>query len=151
MSSVNKAILVGRVGRDPEGRNTQGGMTVSNFSIATDRTRKGEKITTWHRCVAFDKTADVINQYVTKGQMLYVEGSIDHEEYTDKDGVKKTVTKIIVNNVQMLSSRQDGGQPAQREERPAAKPARRSSAPEFDDSDDIPFANPYRGSFLYVI
>ncbi len=156
MSSVNKVIIVGRLGRDPESRFSGGGMDISNFSLATERVKKGDKVTTWHRCTAFDKTAKVINQYATKGQMLYVEGSIDHEEYTDKDGAKKTSTTILVSQVQLLSPRQDGGgeRPAQREEyreqRPAARPAQRQ-APDAFDSDDIPFANPYRGSYLYVI
>lgn len=164
MSSVNKVILVGRLGRDPEVRHSSNGMEISSFSLATERKKGGDKVTTWHRCTAFDKTANVVNQYTTKGQMLYVEGSIDHEEYTDKDGAKKTATKILVSNVQLLSSREDGGnrsnrggngdpeeryrEPAQREQ---SRPAQRQAAPDNFDSDDIPFSNPYRGSYLYVI
>lgn len=151
MSSVNKVIIVGRLGRDPESRFSGGGMDISNFSLATERVKKGDKVTTWHRCTAFDKTAKVINQYATKGQMLYVEGSIDHEEYTDKDGAKKTSTTILVSQVQLLSPRQDGGarndrgngdpeeryrEPAQREQ---SRPAQRQAPPDAFDSDEIPF------------
>lgn len=151
MSSVNKVIIVGRLGRDPEARNSAGGMTISNFSLATERVKKGEKIVSWHRCVAFEKTAEVINQYATKGQLLYVEGSLDYEAYTDKDGAKREVTKILVSQVQLLSPRQDGGarndrgngdpeeryrEPAQREQ---SRPAQRQAPPDAFDSDEIPF------------
>lgn len=166
MSSLNRALIIGRLGRDPEQRFAAGGMEIANFSLATSEKRKGEEVTEWHNCVAFDKTAEVVNKYAKKGGLIFAEGRIQTEKYTDKNGGEKYSTKILVNNIQLLSSRQDSGgrdegesggqqrrdQYAQQQRTPsAAKPAQRSSAPEFDDSEDIPFRNPYRGSFLHMI
>lgn len=155
MSNVNKCTLIGRVGRDAEMRYMQNGNAVANLSIATSETWKdkssGDKkeATEWHRCVFFDRLAEVVGEYAKKGTLIYVEGKLKTRKWTDKDGVEKYTTEIHCHEMKLLSSRQDGGQPAQ--ERPAAKPVQRSSAPEFDDSEDIPFRNPYRGSFLHMI
>lgn len=157
MSNLNRVSLIGRVGRDPEMRFMQNGNAVANISIATSETWKdkgsGEKkeATEWHRCVFFDRLAEVVGEYAKKGTLIYVEGKLKTRKWTDKDGAEKYTTEIHCHEMKLLSSRQDGGQTAQREERPAAKPAQRSSAPEFDDSEDIPFRNPYRGSFLHMI
>ena len=135
----------------------QNGNAVANISIATSETWKdkssGEKkeATEWHRCVFFDRLAEVVGEYAKKGTLIYVEGKLKTRKWTDKDGSDKYTTEIHCHEMKLLSSRQDGGErPAQREERPAARPAQRQ-APDAFDSDDIPFANPYRGSYLYVI
>lgn len=156
MSNLNKVQLIGRVGRDAEMRHMQNGNAVANLSIATSETWKdkssGDKkeATEWHRCVFFDRLAEVVGEYAKKGTLIYVEGKLKTRKWTDKDGSDKYTTEIHCHEMKLLSSRQDGGErPAQ--ERPAAKPAPRSSAPDPFDEDSIPFANPYRGAFLHMI
>lgn len=143
MSNLNRVQLIGRVGKDPEVRYLQNGSAVANLSIATSETWKdkstGEKkeSTEWHRCVFFDRTAEVVGEYAKKGTLVYVEGKLKTRKWTDKDGIEKYSTEVHCHEVKLLSSRQDGGE--QREERPAPKPVQKSSAPKFDDSEDIPF------------
>ena len=101
MASVNKVTLIGNVGKDPEIRYTQSGEPIANFSLATseswtDKSGQKQEKTEWHRVEVFGKTAQVVRDYVTKGKPLYVEGSIKYDEYTDKDGIKRNVTKIRV-------------------------------------------------------
>jgi len=109
--SVNKAILVGRLGRDPETRYTSSGQAVCNFSIATDSTfkdRSGErqKRTEWHRIVLWGKLAEIAQQYLKKGQLVYIEGRIQTREWEDKrDGQKRTTTEIVGSEMRMLTSR----------------------------------------------
>ena len=114
---VNKVILVGNLGADPEVRFTPGGQAVANFRIATseswtDKSGQKQEKTEWHRVEVFGKTAQVVRDYVTKGKPLYVEGSIKYDEYTDKDGIKRNVTKIRVSGfnsrIVLLGSRGDG-------------------------------------------
>lgn len=138
--SVNKAILIGNLGNDPELRSTPSGTTVCNFSLATSENYKGESKTEWHRCVAFNKTAEIINQYLTKGSKIYVEGKIQTSSY-EKDGVKRYSTEIIVNQMQFLDSRvQDSGASKKDEQ---AKPSvnTKAAASSFDDfsDEDLPF------------
>ncbi len=102
MASVNKAILVGHVGKEPEFRETKSGDTVANFSLATNSGYGDNKTTDWHRVVFFGKTADVIKKYVHKGDQIYVEGRISTRSYDDKDGVKRYVTEITGYSMQML-------------------------------------------------
>src|SRR5580658_6430969 len=112
--SVNKAILVGRLGRDPETRYTSGGQAVANFTLATDETfkdRSGErqKRTEWHRIVLWGKLAEIAQQYLKKGMLVYIEGRIQTRQWEDKrDGQKKTTTEIVANVMRMLTSRADG-------------------------------------------
>lgn len=112
--SVNKAILVGRLGRDPETRYTSGGQAVCNFSIATDSTykdRAGErqKRTEWHRIVLWGKLAEIAQQYLKKGHLVFIEGRIQTREWEDKrDGQKRTTTEIVGNEMRMLTSRAEG-------------------------------------------
>ena len=97
MAGVNKVILLGNMGRDPELTYTQGGMAVCKFSLATSKKKKdGNDVTSWHRCTAFGKTAETIAQYVGKGQQLYVEGELSYGQY-EKDGQKVYTTDIFVN------------------------------------------------------
>lgn len=112
--SVNKAILVGRLGRDPETRYTSGGQAVCNFTLATDssyKDRSGErqKKTEWHRIVLWGKLAEIAQQYLKKGQLVYIEGRLQTREWEDKrDGQKRTTTEIVGNEMRMLGSRADG-------------------------------------------
>jgi single-strand DNA-binding protein len=112
--SVNKAILVGRLGRDPETRYTSGGQAVANFTLATDETfkdRAGErqKRTEWHRVVLWGKLAEIAQQYLKKGQLVYVEGRIQTRQWEDKrDGQKRSTTEIVGNVMRMLGSRAEG-------------------------------------------
>src|SRR6204780_5072025 len=112
--SVNKAILVGRLGRDPETRYTSGGQAVANFTLATDETfkdRSGErqKRTEWHRIVLWGKLAEITQQYLKKGSLVYIEGRIQTRQWEDKrDGQKKTTTEIVATAMRMLGGRGEG-------------------------------------------
>ncbi len=160
MASVNKVILVGNLGRDPEVRYLPSGDPVANVTIATSskyKSKTGEMVeeTEWHRVTFFGKLAEIVGQYLKKGRSVYVEGRIKTRKYTDKDGVEKFATDIIANEMQMLGSREGMGEPAGDDEaggysrpapasRPAAaqRPAASASKPSsgFDDmDDDIPF------------
>lgn len=154
MSSYNKIVLVGRLTRDPESRVTGGGLTVTKFAVAVDRRFKnqaGERVTDFFDCSAFRQTAEFVSNYVTKGRLVLVEGSIEFNEATGQDGEKRRYTNVIAENVQTLDSqRQEGEEPAPRAAAPkpaapAPPPAPRKPPepiyPEdnFDDSD--PFAD----------
>jgi single-strand DNA-binding protein len=110
--SVNKVILVGRLGRDPETRYTGAGQAVGNFSLATDETykdRNGErqKRTEWHRITVWGKQAEIAQQYLKKGSLVYVEGRIQSREWQDKEGQKRTSYDIVATNFRMLGGRGD--------------------------------------------
>ncbi|MBI9091114.1 MAG: single-stranded DNA-binding protein [Desulfobacterium sp.] len=110
MAGVNKAIILGRLGRDPEMTYTPSGMAVCKFSLATSRKAKdGQEVTQWHRCTAFNKTGELISQYVNKGNQLYVEGEITYSQY-EKDGVTRYSTDIIVREFNFINSGGGGGQ-----------------------------------------
>jgi single-strand DNA-binding protein len=147
MASVNKVTLIGNVGKDPEIRYTQSGEPIANFSLATsenwtDKSGQKQEKTEWHRVEVFGKTAQVVRDYVTKGKPLYVEGSIKYDEYTDKDGIKRNVTKIRVSGfnsrIVLLGSRGDGGGGA-----PSRSSAPSEAGPSGDDfqasDEDVPF------------
>src|SRR5579863_4485337 len=111
--SVNRAILVGRLGRDPETRYTSAGQAVCNFTLATDETykdRKGErqKRTEWHRIVGWGKQAEIAQQYLHKGSLIFVEGRIQTRQWDDREGQKRTTVEIVASNFRMLGSRSDG-------------------------------------------
>src|SRR6266480_3683987 len=113
MGSLNKAMIIGRLGKDPEVRYTQGGQAVASFSVATDHkwtNKSGEKQekTEWHRVKAWGKLAELAGEYLAKGRQVYVEGRIETSEYTDKEGVKKYSTEIVANEIQFLDSKGDG-------------------------------------------
>jgi single-strand DNA-binding protein len=117
MASVNKVILVGNLGRDPEIRYLPSGEPVANITIATSSKYKGKtgemvEETEWHRVTFFGKLADIVGQYLKKGRSVYVEGRIKTRKYTDKDGVEKYATDIIANEMQMLGSREGMGEPS---------------------------------------
>ena len=165
MASVNKVILMGNCGRDPEIRYLPSGGAVANISIATTSKRKdktsGESIedTQWHRVQFFDRLAEIVGEYVKKGSPLYVEGRLKYGKYTDKDGIERNTVDIVANEMQLLGNRQGAGSPDEsssaysRAPAPASRPpaARPASAPAgaapkakagsgFEDmDDDIPF------------
>ena len=159
MASVNKVILIGNLGRDPEVRYTPNGNAICNVTIATSRNWKdktsGDKMeeTEWHRVVFYDRLAEIAGEYLKKGRSVYVEGRLKTRKWQDKDGVEKYTTEIIAAEMQMLGSREGmggadeaGGGRSEREERsaPASRPAAAKPAPKsatgFEDmDDDIPF------------
>ena len=113
MASVNKVILIGNLGRDPELRYTQGGQAVTNFTLATNErfsNREGEKQerTEWHRIVAWARTAELCAQYLSKGRTVYIEGRLQTREWEDKEGQKRRTTEIVANTVQFLGGRGGG-------------------------------------------
>ncbi len=104
----NTVQLVGNVGQDPEIRNLEGGKKVANFSIATSdsyKNEKGEKVdqTEWHRIVAWGNSAEIIEKYVVKGNQIGIVGKLTHRTYDDKDGIKRSITEVLVNEVLLLS------------------------------------------------
>ena len=105
---INKAILVGHVGKDPEVRTTTNSR-VASFSLATTEKFDGKEKTQWHNCSVWGKLADVVEKYVKKGQLLYVEGKIEYRSYDDKDGNKRYVTDIVVFTLQMLGKKETAG------------------------------------------
>ena len=113
--SLNKAIIIGNLGADPEVRSTSGGARVASFSVATSRSwtsREGgqQEKTEWHRIVAWAKLADVVERYLKKGDRVYIEGEIQYRQYEDKDGVTKYMTEINAREMIMLGGRDgDGG------------------------------------------
>ena len=151
MASVNKVILVGNVGRDPETRYMPSGDAMVNLSLATtdqwkDKNGEKQEKTEWHRIVIFGKTAEIAGQYLRKGSQIYIEGRLQTRKWTDKEGQERYTTEIVADRMQMLGSRGGGGDaPMEREPAPgpAAEPraaAPRKSGTAFDDiDDDIPF------------
>ena len=111
--SVNRVILVGRLGRDPETRYTGGGQAVADFSVATDETYKDkngerQKRTEWHKIVVWGKQAEIAQQYLKKGSLIFIEGRIQSREWQDKEGQKRTSFEIVASNFRMLGGRADG-------------------------------------------
>jgi len=107
MAGVNKAILVGRLGKDPEIKYTPSGTAIANFTIATsenykDKDGQKQERTEWHRIVAFGKLAEICGEYLAKGKQVYIEGRIQTRSWDDKDGNKKYMTEIVANIMQML-------------------------------------------------
>ena len=150
--SVNKVILVGRLGRDPETRYTGAGQAVCNFSLATDETykdRTGErqKRTEWHKIVVWGKQAEIAQQYLKKGSLIFVEGRIQSRQWDDKkDGTKRTSFEIVASNFRMLGSRADSMGAGPRSSAPAGDSEAESPAPPSDEQagpevtdEDIPF------------
>lgn len=142
MASVNKVIIIGHLGRDPEDRNG-----VVNISVATTESWKdkqtGEKkdVTEWHRVTFFGKLAEIAGQYLTKGSQVYIEGRLRTNKYTDKDGIERYQTNIIASTMQMLGSKQDSGPNGNngRNSYSEAKQTGRRPAAQPDWDDDIPF------------
>lgn len=144
--SVNKAILIGRLGRDPEVRYMPNGEAVCNFSIATSETWKdqhGQKQerTEWHNITLYRRMAEVAGQYLKKGSLVYIEGRIQSRKYTDKNGIERTAYEIIGSEMKMLGGGNDGGQ-QNAQHTPPAPPSRQAPATPaqpVDDINEIPF------------
>lgn len=151
---INKAILVGNLGNDPETKYTQGGMAITKISLATTSVRKdrdgnSQENTQWHRVTFFGKLGEIAAEYLRKGSQVYIEGEIRYDKYTGQDGVEKYFTEIVANEMQMLGGRGEGGgggggdRPARPQRQESAAPRKQPSsqpAPMDDFSDDdIPF------------
>ena len=154
---VNKAVILGNVGNDPELRFMSNGKAVANFTVATseqwkDQQGQKQERTEWHRMVAYDKLAEIIGQYVKKGSKLYLDGKLQTREWTDQQGQKKYTTEIIVSEMQMLDGKpQQGSQQPQGQQQPQRQqapqnngyqqarnqPVQQQDAPQFDD--DLPW------------
>jgi single-strand DNA-binding protein len=149
MASVNRVILIGNLGKDPEIRYTQSGEPIANFSLATneawtDKSGQKQERTEWHRVEVFGKTAQVVRDYCSKGKQVYLEGSIRYDEWTDKDGNKKYMTKIRVSGpgsrLVLLGSRGEGGPRGEGGSRSGAPPSEGPPGDDFQASDDdVPF------------
>jgi len=160
MASINKVIIIGNLGRDPETRYMPDGGAITNISVATtdkwkDKNGEMQEKTEWHRVAFFGKLAEIAGEYLKKGSQVYVEGRLQTRKWQDKDGADKYTTEIVANQMQMLGSRSGmgggrGGEAPEASEgggaggggggaRPASKPAAKSGG-KFDDfEDDIPF------------
>ena len=161
---INKVILVGNLGNDPETRYTQGGMAITRISLATTSVRKDkdgnqQERTEWHRVVFFGKLGEIAGEYLRKGSSVYVEGSLRYDKYTGQDGQEKYSTDIIADEMQMLGGREGGGgggsgggdRPARAprqdygnqggggQRRPAPAPASQPAPMDEFADDDIPF------------
>ena len=147
---VNKAILIGNLGNDPDMRYTAGGAAVANISIATAESwrdkESGEQQerTEWHRVVAFGRLAEIIGEYLRKGSQVYIEGRIQTRKWQDKEGQDRYTTEIVANELQMLGSRggSSGGYesaPQSQQSAPAPQATASAPAPADDFDDDIPF------------
>lgn len=142
--SVNKAILVGNVGNDPEVRHLEAGTPVANFSLATSETyknREGEKVTQteWHNIVVWRGLAEVVEKYVRKGQQLYIEGRIRTRSWEDKDGNKRYTTEIVADNMQMLGRRNEQGAEGGMAPQVNNTTEQASAPTEPEPEDDLPF------------
>ncbi|MEO9136610.1 MAG: single-stranded DNA-binding protein [Casimicrobiaceae bacterium] len=164
MASVNKVILLGNLGRDPETRYTTGGDAVTNLNIATseqwkDKSGEKQERTEWHRVVLFGRQAEVAGEYLKKGRSVYIEGRLQTRKYTDKDGVEKYSTEVVGDRMQLIGGSREGsggdvefssgtgGAPARRETSAGASAgpgsdtkgggAAKKNVDDFDD--DIPF------------
>jgi len=136
---VNKVILIGHLGQDPELRHTGSGTAVCNLSLATDESYtkdSGERVerTEWHRIVAWGRLAETCEQYLEKGRQVYVEGSLQTREWEDNDGNTRRTTEVKARTVQFLSGGDSGG-PARRSQRPE----RSQPKEQFEPDDDLPF------------
>jgi single-strand DNA-binding protein len=142
MAGLNKVILIGNLGKDPEIRYTPSGVAMANFSLATTEnwTKDGQKEsrTEWHRIVAFRRLAEICGEYLSKGKQIYIEGKIQTREWEDKDGNKKYTTEIVASQMQMLGTRDMADAP-----KPSTAASKKSDIPEppYPDTqdDDIPF------------
>ena len=152
MASVNKVIIMGNCGRDPEVRHMPNGKATCNISIATSsryKDKNGENVETteWHRVTFFDKLAEIVGEYVKKGKPLYVEGRLKYGKFTNKDGHEQNTCDIIATEMQLLGGRENesapsASRPQNAAPRAASKPAQRSGGSSgFDDGafDDVPF------------
>ena len=151
MASVNKVIIVGNLGKDPESRYFPSGDAVCNISVATsekwkDKSGEQQEHTEWHRIAFFGKLAEIAGEYLKKGSPVYIEGRIRTRKWQDKEGQDKYSTEIVADRMQMLGSKRDGGEERRADPQRKAPPAGNKSGGSFADmDDDIPFLNIGRG------
>ena len=143
--SLNKVILIGRLGRDPECRYLPNGDAVCNFSVATseswkDQSGQKKERTEWHNITLYRKLAEIAAQYLKKGSLVYLEGKIQSRKYTGKDGIERTAFEIIASEMKMLGGKADGGE-GQHNPPPPPQARQQSAAPvpQDDIDDDMPF------------
>ena len=147
MASVNKVILVGNLGRDPEVRYLPDGAAIANISVATtdvwkDKGGEKQERTEWHRVAFFGKLAEIAGEYLKKGSQIYVEGRLQTRKWQDKEGHEKYTTEIVAERMQMLGSRAGMGSPdgGERAAPPSGGAQPKGASARFDDfEDDIPF------------
>lgn len=138
--SLNKVMLIGNVGNEPEIRTTASGKRVAKLSLATSWGTGDKEKTNWHRITAWERIAEIIEQYVHKGDRVYVEGSIEYSTTEDENGKPRYWTDIVVRELLMLSSPSGNGEEDEPPPRRKARAPARSAAPTpFDDDDDLPF------------
>ena len=141
--SVNKAILIGRLGKDPDLRYTPSGKAVASFSLATSERWSGQdgqkkESTTWHNIVAWGRQAEVLKEYMHKGSQVYIEGRISNRSYDDKEGNKKYISEVVVQNFQFLDSKSSSSDANNEQQAPADAPPVPPAGPGNND-DDLPF------------
>jgi len=149
MASVNKVILIGNLGSDPEVKYTPSGTAVANFNVATNESwvskdGKKEEKTEWHKIVVWSKLAELCGEYLAKGRPVYLEGRLQTRDWNDKDGNKRYTTEIVAQTIQFLGSPGERGERGEGRPAPAARSARGGSsnieeAPPMEADDDIPF------------
>ncbi|WP_422360748.1 single-stranded DNA-binding protein [Reichenbachiella sp.] len=148
MAGVNKVILLGNLGKDPEVRHLENGRAVANFSIATSETYKnkqGEKVTNteWHNVVLWTPLAEIAEKYLNKGNQVYIEGKLTSRSYEDKEGVTKYITEVVGREMTLLGgpSRPEGGAPAASADSSASSGTSNAASPveESNEIDDLPF------------
>ena len=140
MASLNKVILIGNLGADPEVKATGSGLSVANLRIATTEKYKDVEKTEWHRVVVFGKQAETCKEYLSKGRQVYIEGRIQTRQWDDKDGNKRYTTEVIANRVLFLGSRQSAGAGSRDSQSiPEFVPQTEDANPGFAVDDDIPF------------
>lgn len=150
--SLNKAMIIGNLGADPEIRTTGSGTRVANFSVATSRSWKNQsgeqqEKTEWHRIVCWDKLAEIVERYLKKGNQVYIEGEIEYRSYEDKDGVTKYSTEIRAREMLMLGGREGGESGESRSSGARPRAAASGGGSDYDDfqspglgeDDDLPF------------
>ncbi len=146
MAGVNKVILLGNLGRDPEVRHLDNGRAVANFSIATSETYKnkqGERVTAteWHNIVLWTPLAEIAEKYLKKGNQVYIEGKLTSRSYEDREGVTKYITEVVGREMTLLGGprSEDGSAPAAQVATPAAEPVAEGPVEESNEVDDLPF------------
>jgi len=143
MAGINKVILIGNLGRDPELRHTTSGIPVANFTMATterwsDQSGERQERTEWHKIVVWNKQAEICNEYLTKGKQVYVEGSLQTREWTDRDGNKRYTTEVKARTVQMLGRATDRPTESQAAPTAVADGGGQNREPSYEE-DDVPF------------
>ncbi|GAB4247059.1 MAG: single-stranded DNA-binding protein [Saprospiraceae bacterium] len=139
---VNKVILVGRLGKDPDVRRLESGAAVAKFSLATNeyyKDKEGNKVeqSEWHQVIAWRSQAEFAEKYLRKGMLVYVEGKLTHRDYTDKDGIKRYITEVVLNNIQLLERKDSGSSSGYFPPDPDA-PAKEPAPTVEDDATDAP-------------